>query len=120
MSIVFAGKVFSRVINDLTNTYYSDDELDEALGLAEKFFIEVKGSNVNGTPTLTLTLETSEDGVNWTTRSTPISATYATNPRFASELGTGQTGGRFARFGAKHTGSGGGYLEVWVTGRDAL
>jgi hypothetical protein len=121
MSIVFAGKIFSRVINDLTNTYHSPPDFHEALGAAEKYFLEVKASGVQSTPTLTVTLEASDDAVNWVTRSTLLTQGISGGGFwYATELGTGQVGGKYARFTFKNTVAGSAYLECWVTGRDAL
>lgn len=124
MAIVYAGKVFSDVLNDGTNTYYSDPECNPRLGAAEKFFVEARASNVTGTsPTLLVTLESSNDNVNWVSRSTPISATAISSGTVlsGSELGTGAVGGRFQRFTLKLGGTGpNAHVELWVTARNAF
>ena len=45
MSIVFAGKSFSGVVNDITNTYYTDPELNGRIGQGEKYIAEFKAKN---------------------------------------------------------------------------
>lgn len=124
MAIVYAGKVFSRVLNDATNTHYSDPECNAKIGAGEKFFVEVRASNVSGTsPTLLVTLESSNDNVNWATRSTLINlASIVGGPVLtASELGTAAVGGRFQRLSFKLGGTTpSAYLEAWLTARNAF
>lgn len=125
MSIVWSGKAFAGVINDQTNTYYTDPELNGRLGQAEKYLVELKGSNIQGSPTATVSLEGSNDGVNWIIRnSTVISGgAVSTTPIWGIDNGsTGVVvGGRFARFGIKlAVASTSAYIELWVTGRTAV
>ena len=124
MAIQYAGKVYSDVMNDGTNTYYSDPECNAKLGMAEKFFIEARTSNVTGTtPTLAIALESSNDNVNWVPRSTVIVATAIASGTTltGSELGTAAVGGRFQRFTLKLAGTTpNAYVELWVTARNAF
>lgn len=131
MSILYSGKPFSITINDKVNTYYSDPELNARLGMGEKFYIEARATNVSGTaPTLTVGLETSNDGVNFSARSgspfinqvaITVGATAVT-VLTATCLGTADVGGRFCRVTAKlaDTGAPGAFVEIWVTARDAM
>ena len=125
MSILFCTKVFSDLVDNGNNIFYSPVEFNAALGKAEKYFFHARPTQISGTtPTLQVSLETSNDGVNWNPRSTPISAvaiSTTTPALFGSEAGTAQVGGCFARIGVK---LGGGtpvaFVEVWVTGRTAV
>lgn len=122
--IVWAGKAFAGVINDQTNTYYTDPALNGRLGQAEKFMVELKGSNIAATPTPTVSLEGSNDGVNWTVRNATVitgTALSTTPVQYGSDDGTQSVGGRFARFGITIGGSSSSaYVELWVTGRTAV
>lgn len=129
MSVLFSGKVFSGVMNDVTSTWYSDHEWNARLGTAEKFHLELKATNVQPTPTITVTMEASADNVNWAARITnpaslpnlAPSATLTSNLVIMSyDLGTSFVGGRFTRFALKLAGSGSAYIELWVTGRTAV
>lgn len=125
MSILFCTKVFNGLLDNSNNIFYSPPELNAALGKAEKYFFQVRPTQVAGTsPTLQLTLETSNDGVNWSVRSTPISATSITSTTqalFGNELGTAAVGGCYARVGIKLGGTTPvSFVEVWVTGRSAV
>ncbi len=124
MTIVFAGKSFSGVVNDITNTYYTDPELNGRIGQGEKYIVELKASNVVSTPSATVSLESSNDGVNWVVRNAAVIATIAIpaagSVNFGIEGGTTTVGGRFARFGIKLTVGGSAYCELWVTARTAV
>jgi hypothetical protein len=123
MSILFSAKLFSDVINDFSFTRYSAPELNPLLGTAEKFFLEAKASAVPATATnLLVTLETSNDNVNWSVRTTAINAVIVSGTvLFASDFAGGNPVGRFARYGCKLSAAQatGAYVELWVTGRDA-
>lgn len=124
MAIVFSGKIFSGVINDTSNTYYSEPPFNAALGAGEKYYVELKSSNVTGTsPTVTVSLETSNDNVNWAVRNNAVISNNAiTNTTVLTGQDTGTTvGGRFARFGVKAGGtSPNAYVEIWVAARNAF
>lgn len=123
MTIRFGAKVLSRVAND-GGVYYSDCYSNADLGTGERYYVEAKCSNVATTPTtLSVTLETSNDNVNWTVRSTPIVPTpvFEGTVLTGFELGTNVVGGRYARFGIQLGGaSPGAYVELWVVAREAL
>lgn len=126
MPTLFNQKVLSTVVNDITQTHYSDPAYDALLGNAEKYLAEVKASGVSGgSATLTLSLETSNDGVTWFVRdATLINAQSIVGGKvqFASEIFDGGAiplSGCYARFGCKLGGAGSNaYLELWVEGRD--
>lgn len=124
MTILFSTKVFSGVINDFALTRYTDPQLNALLGTAEKYFLEAKASNVAPAtdPSLVVTLEISNDGVNWRPMDAAIidAAIDEGTVLFASDLAGGEPIGRYARYGcrldaAQYTGA---YIELWVTGRD--
>lgn len=124
MAILFCSKVFDGLADNINNTFYSLPEFNATLGKAEKYFFQVRPSQVGGgASTLTLTLETSNDNVNWNLRSTLLnqtSITTATQALFASELGTAQVGACFARVGIRLGGASAvAFVEVWATGRNA-
>ena len=126
MSIKYVLKTHDLTINDKVNRYYSDATLDAALASGEKFFLSVRASAVTGsTPTLTLGIDLSNDGIDWITRSTPLSAAAiavgGVTILSASELGASTVGGRFMRtfVALADTGSVGAHIEVWVCGRSA-
>ncbi len=123
MSILFSTKVFSGVINDFSFTRYSPPELNQLLGTAEKFFLEAKATAVQPTATsLVVSIEFSNDNVNWTPIATPIFQTITSGTvLFASDFAGGSVITRFARYGCglyalQATAA---YIELWVTGRDA-
>lgn len=127
MTIKYCLKTHSLVVNDSVNTYYSDPELNAALGTAEKFLVEVRTSNVSGTtPKIAVTIETSVDGVNWAARSTPIPASLTLGVpgptvQYGSDLGTSVVAGRFIRVGTILSGaSASAFVEIWVCGRSAV
>ena len=123
MSILFSTKVFSGVINDFSFTRYSPPELNELLGTAEKFFLEAKATAVQPTATsLVISIEFSNDNVNWAPIATPINAVIVTDTvLFASDFAGGSVITRYIRYGLKlsATQSTAAYIELWVTGRDA-
>jgi hypothetical protein len=126
MAIVSNLKVFSDTLFDVTNTYYSDSRNQRALGGGEQFWVEVKTSNVNGASMMIFcTLETSDDGMNWSTAYTfpnvnnkPISSgTILVDSSSPSTLVVGRFGRITFKLGG--TGAVGAYVECWVTSRDA-
>lgn len=124
MTIYYSVKAFDdMIVSDNTNTRYSDPSLNQALAQAEKFFFQVKSTQVLGTsPNAVITLETSCDNVNWTISSTPISAAIANGTvLFGADLGTSQVRGLCVRIGVKLTGTTpSAYIEVWITGRSLV
>jgi hypothetical protein len=131
MGLMFSGKVFSGVINDNVNFYYSDHEWNARLGTAEKFHVELKASNVTGTgPNITVSMESSADGVNWVARITNPASMPNLSPSgtlssgsviMSYDLGTSYVGGRFTRFKMQMGGtSPNAYIELWVSGRTAV
>jgi len=125
MAIVASGKIFSAVINDNTNTYYSDAEWNARLGMGEKFMLELRATNVVTNGSVTVQLESSNDNINWHIRNNAvINANTLTNATtatcFGSEVGTSEVGGRFARFNVKLTNTTAAYIEMFCTARNAL
>lgn len=123
MTVLSNLKVFSGVMNDVLNTYYSDREYHASLGAAESFFLEVKSSNVLGaTPKIDVKLETSDDGMSWSNPPVTIynGATLASNAFLPAATVQGVVGGRFSRLTFKlNSGTTTAYVECWVTSRDA-
>ena len=125
MAIVAAGKVFADVVNDNVNTYYSDPEWNAALGMGEKYSVEIRAQNVITAGTVAVTLEGSNDGIAWVFRATLISngtllAANATVPIHGSDAATPTVGGRYARLTIKLTTTTGAYVELWATARNAF
>lgn len=128
MPTLFHEKVLTAVVNQASITHYSDPAFDRMLGEAEKYLVEVVATNVIGeTALLTVTLETSNDGVTWFLRGTLIDAVDVLGGavRWGAEpWNTGDTdcppmNGCYARFGCTLTGMGPyGNLELYVEGRD--
>jgi hypothetical protein len=117
-------KVFSDVVNDVVNTWYSEPRWNAALGAAENYFLDLKYSNVQGSGVkLTVLLETSDDGMNWATRANfaALSNTSISGSGVLSDTNSSTVGGLYSRFSFKLIGSGsvGTYIELWVTSRDA-
>lgn len=119
MPLVYRGKVFAGVINDLANIYYSDPSLDGRLGEAEAYLVELRASNVVSSPSATVSLESSNERVNWIVRNGTVisSAIIGTSVLYGAEQGTSSVGGRFARFGIKLSLLGSAYCELWVAAR---
>lgn len=110
-----------------TVTRYSDSTMDEVLAVAEQFFITAKVVGVGGTsPTLTVMIEHSLDGVNWVAPSLPIFLTALTagivNDLRGSEVGSSLVFGRYVRIAAFLGGTGSltANVEIWVCGRSAV
>lgn len=127
MALVYACKVFSDVINDSVNTYYSDPALEELLATAEMFCVQVNTSHVSGlNPKIDIWMSTAMDVANWTNSpNTAIKGLSIADGTFAFgydwPLSTNQSiiMGKRVRFGAKLTGSGArAYVEIWIAGRD--
>ncbi len=123
MAILFNIKVFEGALTGTTDVQYSPAELNAQLGQAEKYFCFVKIAQGAGSPsTFTVTLETSCDNVNWTTKATLFNATsFSTSGTtfwYATDLGTTTVGGGFARvkiqLGGSNVSAG---MQVWLTGR---
>jgi len=124
--ILYCTKMMNELVDNPLNTFFSPTEYNAALGKAEKYFFQVRTTQVSGTsPTLTLLLETSNDGVLWSSRSTPINLQVIPSNNagalFGQELGTSSVGGMYTRFGIKLGGTlTVAFVEVWVTGRTAV
>lgn len=128
MPTLFHKKVLATVVNDTTNTYYSDPEHDLDLGNAERFLVQVIATNVSGpSPTLTLTLETSNDRQTWLARETTpllngVSISGGAVKWAVENWDGGNTlpmNGCYARFGCMLGGVGSNaFLELIVEGRD--
>lgn len=118
MSIVYAGKVFSQVVND-TNTWYSPGELNAVLGSAEKYVIQLKCTNLQAGNVI-VSLQTSEDDVNWVLRANLINQSLTTSILFGTYVTTVAVGGARGRLGFALSGGGRAYLECWVTARDGF
>lgn len=124
MAIIFSAKVYDgMILSDAVNTRYSDPSLNVGLAKAEKYFCQVKTTQVGGTANLTVTLETSADNVNWYVPPTPLfnqSSISNNTVLFNFDLGTASIRAAFARVGVKLGGTTpSAYVEVWLTGRDA-
>lgn len=123
MAIVFSAKVFSGTLTVGGVAYYTDPAHDLALGSAEKFCFQVRTSNVSGTsPTIELDFITSDDGVDWAARSSPMQGLAITEGGVLVryDLGTSTICGRLGRLQLYLSGTNPkAFVEVWVTGRDA-
>ncbi|MBZ0119264.1 MAG: hypothetical protein K8H88_19900 [Sandaracinaceae bacterium] len=101
MGILYSQKVFEGPISG-TTAVYTPAELNGSLAQADKFFVSVRAAQSSGTsPTVTVTLEHSNDNVNFTSKATLINAsalsTTAITNAFGSDLGTSNVGGAFMR-----------------------
>lgn len=122
MTIRYRAKVLSCVVNDGVSTFYSEPRHDAGLAAGERVVVETRVSNVSGaSPTLTMTLETSNDGVNWVVRGTLVSAYPIVSGTVmnGAERSMSTVGARFARLGVRLGGSGpNAYVESWAVARD--
>lgn len=68
--------VFDEIISGTTSTWYSREDLNRILGMAEAFAVQAYVTNVSGTfPALTVASQHSSDGQNWAaTNATEINA----------------------------------------------
>lgn len=122
MSILFSVKAFSAVIGDKTYPRYSDPSLNELLGTAEKYFLAAKLTYTGTGTSLTVTIETSNDNVNWVPRTAAINTAIPSGEvRWGSDFAGGSVVGRFARYSLQLSSAqaASAYAELWVTGRDA-
>lgn len=130
MSIKYNIQTHGDVLSDAVNKSYSDPALNAALATAEKFFVVAKATNVTGgSPTLKVTIELSNDGMNWIDRGSPVIAATSITvggttvlKGFDDGVTNGFVGGRFMRVAALLGGGGppGAYVEVWVCGRSLV
>lgn len=123
MSVKFNIQAFSGYINETSNKYYTPARLDAALATCERFFLQLRLTEIGGAPKITVISELSNDGINWGVRSTLLSAVTipGSGLLFATETGASTVGGRFARLSAQISGTftPKGYLEMWICGRSA-
>ena len=121
MALEFNQAFFEQFVHG--GPQYSDVTGWELLGSADKFLFEARTAQATGTsPTLTVILEHSNDGVNWTTKSTPINAASLTADE--NELNWGNDSGStpMSRYGRLNvqiggTSSPGAHVMIIVTGR---
>lgn len=122
MLIIFR-EVFNAPISGTgSTTVYTPAELNAPLAQADTFYISARTTQVSGTSvTLTVAIEHSNDGVNWTNKSTPISAASVTannvNLNYGWDTGT-TPGGCFHRLAITLGGTNpSGMVQVMVAGR---
>jgi len=122
MALLFSEMVFDGYVH---GGYTGDSDVTTwaLLGTADKFFIEAKVAEVTGTsPALTIVIQHSNDGVNWSQRSNPMNAVALNANSNIVEVGT-DTGttpmGRYAKVvvSIEGTSNPGAYVSVTVTGR---
>ena len=122
MAVLFCDKCFEQGISG-TTAIQTTPEKYAMFAQAEKFFLQARATQVSGTsPTLTVAIEHSNDGVTWTTKATPISAfglsAGAINGTTGSDLGTAAVGGAKVRLTISLAGTTpSAFVEIWLTGR---
>ena len=105
-----------------STTVYTPSELNSVLAQGETFWVSARTTQVSGTsPTITVAIEHSNDGVNWTNKATPISAqslsANAVNLHYGQDTGSTPTGG-FVRLAITLAGTNpSGQVQVIVAGR---
>lgn len=130
MAVLFGMKVWDQAISGAAaTTVYTDPTYYRTIAQAEKFNVSARVTQVGGvTPTITIVLEHSNDGVNWLTKhtfiltGTPTGATLnpnAVNLKDGSDLGTAVVGAAQMRLAITLGGTGNptAYVEVWLCGR---
>lgn len=124
MTILFNIKAFEQGVSG-TTAVYTAPELYAKLAQADKLMIQCRASQTVGTsPTISVDVEHSCDGVGWQQRTSPISAKSipigAVTYEYGEDTGA-KVGGSKARLKITIGGSSnpGGYIEIWVTGRTA-
>jgi len=104
-----------------TATHYSSPMLNSQLAQADKFFVTARVQQVSGTsPQLSVVLQHSSDGENWTDKATPINqaSISSDNTYSGSDLGTSAVAGCFMRVAITLSGSSpSAAVDVRVTGR---
>jgi hypothetical protein len=76
---LFNVEAFKGSVSGLNTPVYTSAEFSSVLAEAEKYFLQAIVTQASGTaPKIQITLETSCDGNNWVTKSTPIAATSLT------------------------------------------
>lgn len=125
--IVFVGKVLECGLSGQGVPQYSGPEFYEPLAQGERFFVQIRASQVttgSGTTTLTAELESSNDGVSWEGRGaitlTPSTlSNNAVNNLFGSDTVTTKVPGAKLRIKITQTVSvnPNAYIEVWITAR---
>src|SRR5688572_4054877 len=102
-------------------TVYTDVSLNEELAQADSFFLAARASQVSGTTNLAVAIEHSNDGVNWTNKSSPIPSTLVSGVQFVLGQDTGSTpGGGFHRLAITLSGTTpSAHVQITVAGRTA-
>ena len=120
MAVLFTIKAFGQFLPDANTTLYSGAETYSLLASAEKFLVSGRGSQISANTSVIIAIEHSNDGMNWTQKSTPINAAAVTTllpNAFGADSGT-TPGGQFHRVSVKlNTATTAAFIEVWVTGR---
>jgi len=125
--IAFSEEVWHASITG-TATAYTDPKWNSVLSRAEKFYCVARVSAGSGTsPTLTVNIEHSNDGVNWATKAQLFNATSISNAATsvviltAQDLGTAQVGGLYMRVALTLGGTNpSAMIVIMLTGRDPV
>jgi hypothetical protein len=106
------------------NERYSSAEFNDQLGSSDELVIQWRATKVGGTsPTLTITLYGSNNGVDWISREVLVNATALTAGQLNTAAATSSTRiMAFSRIAVSMAGSGGptADIEVIVCGRDSV
>jgi len=124
MALLVYGKLFDSSISTTSATVlYTPADWNERLAVAEQFSAEMRGTQGNGSsPSVKAELETSNDGVWWSTRSAIIPTTAlgvkATVLAWGQDNGSSVVG-RYLRMKVTltSTGAASAYVEIWLAGR---
>lgn len=123
MAIVYCIPVFEGALTGASAPQTSPANMNGTIAQAERFFLQARVTQVAGTsPSITVTLEHSNDDVNFTTKSTLINGTALTanqqNNIFAQDLGTAQVGGCSMRVSVSLGGTTpSAYVQLYLCGR---
>jgi len=120
--MVYCQEVWNEPITG-TAAHYTTPELYETLAQAESFALFVRVSQGSGTtPSLTVVLEHSNDGMNWEDKATFLSSqnitTASVGTYWADDDGTSDVGGCFMRLRISLGGTNpSAHLQMTLTGR---
>lgn len=122
MAVLYCDKCFEQGISG-TTAIQTTPEKYAMFAQAERFFLQGRITQSGGTsPTITVLLEHSNDGVTWTTKATLVNALALTPNAITnttgSDLGTAIVGGCKARLSVALGGTNPtAFVELWLTGR---
>lgn len=114
---------FDDFISGSGTTVYTRSELNEKLAEVDKLALFPVTDQVSANGTLTVRIEHSGDGLNWTDKNTTAEIdavaidTGLTNKAYGSDSGTTPSLG-FVRLALTITTTTSAHVKLWVTGRD--